>query len=505
MAFATVKNWMKAQAWLRPAMPFFKAVYRVPFRLKTFVKESPLMAPMRPLLAFLYFLPGNLWALPFFFVRVPVFLWHLRCLKRADPAACRSLSVAGQRPAPRRIVMLVINDLRVDPRVQREAKALAQNGFVVTILCPAWSWRAEDLQVHWGPNIHFRILPPSAGRFICHYPHLYGRAFLEAALAEDAWVYHAHDLDTALIALLAATRKGVACVCDFHEWYSQNVTFSPIFQRYRPHGWAKRRAYQAVERLALHKATEVITVCDSIAQDLARVYQSPRPVHVIRNIPEIEASQVPPAVRLREELHIQDGLKIFLYQGGVGPARNLEPIIKALALAPAAVLVIRGPGFENFQAGYERLAKKHGVRDRLYCLSPVPSARVVAEAKAADAGIWSLLANVGLNFKYSLPNKVFEYIAAGIPLLVADLPEVRRIVARYEIGLCFDPTDPGSIAEAMNQFASQPDLGEKFRRNIPNALRDLRADQEWNKLVSLYRQLESDAGNGKGAPPECAA
>ncbi|MCI0381321.1 MAG: glycosyltransferase family 4 protein [Gemmataceae bacterium] len=502
MAFATLKNWMKSQAWLQPVMPLLKALARAQFRLKTFVKESPLCAPVRPPLAFLYYLPGNLLALPFLFVRVPVFLWHLRSLRRAG---VERLKAPERGSKPRSIVMLVINDLRVDPRVQREAKALAQNGFVVTILCPAWSWRAEDLQVHWGPNIHFRILPPSAGRFICHYPHLYGRAFLHAALAEDAWVYHAHDLDTAFIALLAAARKGVACVCDFHEWYSQNVTFSRLLQRYRPHGWAKRWVYQAVERVALHRATEVITVCDSIAHDLARVYQSPRPVHVIRNIPEVEAAQEPPSVSLRDELNIPDRLKIFLYQGGVGPARNLEPIIKALAHAPEAVFVIRGPGFDDYQAAYLRLAKRHGVRDRLFCLPPVPSARVVAEAKAADAGVWSLLANVGLNFQYALPNKVFEYLAAGIPLLVADLPEVRRIVAGYDIGLCFDPVDPVSIAAAMNQFARQPDLAEKFRRNIPNALRDLRADQEWNKLVSLYRQLESVVDYGKGAPQECAA
>ena len=68
-------------------------------------------------------------------------------------------------------------------------------------------------------------------------------------------------------------------------------------------------------------------------------------------------------------------------------------------------------------------------------------------------GPWTLLANVGLNFKYSLPNKVFEYIAAGLPILAADLPEVRKIVDGYKIGVCFNPIDPDSIAASINQLA----------------------------------------------------
>jgi glycosyltransferase involved in cell wall biosynthesis len=180
---------------------------------------------------------------------------------------------------------------------------------------------------------------------------------------------------------------------------------------------------------------------------------------------------------------------MVLYQGGVGPSRNLEPVIRAMAVVPRAVFVIRGPGIDFYGPQYLRLATEVGAEGRVYCLPAVPSARVVAEARAADVGLWTLLGNAGLNFRYSLPNKVFEYLAAGIPLLGADLPEVRKIVNGYRVGVCFDPDDPNSIAAAINRLAEDEGYRRSCQANVAGALQDLQADREWAKLASLYRHI----------------
>jgi glycosyltransferase involved in cell wall biosynthesis len=125
----------------------------------------------------------------------------------------------------------------------------------------------------------------------------------------------------------------------------------------------------------------------------------------------------------------------------------------------------------------------------VFCLPAVPSTRVVVEARAADAGIWTLLSNVGLNFKLALPNKVFEYVAAGVPLLAADLPEVRRIVDAYQVGLCFDPDDPRDIADCMNRLVTDPGFLGRCRANLKKAQQELCGEKEWGKLVELYRTL----------------
>ena len=444
---------------------------------------------IRPLLRWLY----RYVAVPIRFLQgggaCCFFLWLRQCGRRRIVVR----SVSSTRPP--HIVMLVVTVLTQDPRVEREARVLAANSFEVTIICPAW-WRArkgEQSKLDWGFGIHFRILPQKTSRFAHYFPYIFSFTVLRAALQEDAWAYHAHDLTTAFIALTAAALKRVACICDFHEWYAENVTYHERSQRYTPHPALKRRLFAAFERLALHTATAVITVSESIGEELAKRYQAPQPVHIIRNIPvlrqEDAALAEPTYTDLRKTLGITTDMLLVLYQGGLGPSRNLEPVIEAMADVPRAVLIVRGPGHEVYGPVYRELAQRVGVGERVYCLAPVPSARVVEEAKAGDLGLWTLLANVGLNFHYALGNKIFEYLAAGLPLLVADLPEARRLVERYQVGLCFDPGSPTSIATAINRMVEEPGFRAACQANIPYAMQALCADQEWDKLVSLYRGL----------------
>ena len=192
---------------------------------------------------------------------------------------------------------------------------------------------------------------------------------------------------------------------------------------------------------------------------------------------------------LHKALGIAADTLIILYQGGLGPSRNLEPVIEAMAHVPGAVLVLRGPEHEVYGPVYQARAQGVGASDRVYCLAPVPSARVVEEGRAADICLWTLLTNVGLNFYYALGNKIFEYLAANLPLLVADLPEARRLVEQYQVGLCFDPDSPASIAAAINRMVEDHGFRKACIANIPLALQALQADQEWDKLVALYREL----------------
>jgi glycosyltransferase involved in cell wall biosynthesis len=413
-------------------------------------------------------------------------LWHVAVLK-----LLARWRIPRQLPPgrPKHVVMLVVSQLNVDPRVEREARALAANGFRITVICPEWyAADHERPEIDWGPGVEIRLLPLAAGRYVDEFPYIHGTEILEAALAIDAGAYHSHDLNTALPVLVAACRKRAACICDFHEWYSENVTWDPVQRRYHPHGWVKRWIYTSLERLAIRCSTEVITVCQSIGEHLEALHKAARPIPIIRNIPPLRRDEVKSVTDLRQTFGIEPDKKIVLYQGGVGPSRNLEPVIAAFAQVRKAAFVIRGPGNEYYAEGYRRLARQVGA-DNVFCLPPVPSAQVVAQARAADFGLWTLLANVGLNFKFSLPNKVFEYLAAGLPVIAADLPEVRRILDTYQIGVCFEPDTPSSIAEAVNRIVEDDGFAEQCRINIVRALEDLRADKEWDKLVQLYRGI----------------
>lgn len=414
----------------------------------------------------------------------------------------RGRKVVGARSGGQ-IVMLVISEVFRDPRVEREARALAAAGFPVKILYPDYFSAYHKVRaIDWGPGIEFVPLPDTYGGYMHRFPYVFGSRFLRRAVRERPFAYHAHDLNTSIIALAAARHRGAHCVCDFHEWYSENVTWNKRVKEYRAHPRWLARFYAFAERLVLQRASAVITVCDSIAEELRKLVERPAPVVVIRNIPRLSSvarDRQSGVQDLRRQLSLPKHVFLVLYQGGTGPTRLLEPIIEALTNAPDAALIIRGPGIEYYGPGYAKLAAALGVESRLRCLPAVNSSEVVLAAASADAGIWTL-PNLCKNFSYALPNKLFEYLAAGLPVLAADYPEVRKLVQKYRVGLLFEPYSPGTIAEAINRLAGSPALRAEYARNALEAMRDMRASDEWEKLVALYRSLRAGASASELPP-----
>lgn len=397
------------------------------------------------------------------------------------------------------IVMLVVSDLRIDPRVEREARALAMAGFPVKVVFPDISLpRIADQPLNWGAGVTFRPLPLETSAYVMDCPWLFGNRLFRAACQERPLAFHCHDLTTTLIGLAAARRVGVRCVCDFHEWFSENVSWNSRAMQWRPHHPARRRYYRTIERLALLKADGVVTVCDSIARELEWMGRHRTKVRVVRNIPELGAVPTRSYAPIKQELRIAAERFLLLYQGGTGPTRLLEPVIEALALVPDVIFVIRGPSLDLFGGAYRALAEKCGVDDRLILLPPVPSRDVVAAARGADAGLYTVN-NLCKNFYYALPNKIFEYMAAGVPILTADFPEAAGLVAAHDIGLCFDPYDPASIAAQIRRLVAEPELAAAMRRRIPQALSTISAGREWHKLVELYDRFGNKSAVSKAA------
>lgn len=390
------------------------------------------------------------------------------------------------------IVMLAVSDMRFDPRVRNEALALAHSGYRVKIIVPDTSkpTLAED-PLDWGNGIEFILLPLQAASYVMVYPFLLGKMMLDRAVQESPFAFHCHDLTTSIIGLAAARKIGAICVCDFHEWWSEIAEWNYSKKRFVAMSQKKKKLFKFAERLVMSNADGVITVCDSIAQELPTGVLNPSKVSVIRNLPNLTGSNSKIQYgSLRESLAIKPDQQIVIYQGGVGPSRNLEYLIDALAYSPQTVLVIRGPAIEYFVDGYRMRASIAGVNERLYCLSPVPSTDVVpaAAASGAVAGIYTV-APLCLSWKYALPNKLFEYMAAGLPILTADFPEARKVVEDYNIGIVFDPQDPHSIAAAYNRLSYDPENLNAMRGRLTLALSNFDSEREWRKIVDLYDEI----------------
>lgn len=394
----------------------------------------------------------------------------------------------GNRAEGRDVVMLVLSDLRIDPRVEREARALSSTGYRITVICPEpFQGAAATLDIDWGSDVEIKLIDIRAAGFASYRPGYLAEMIYREAVQRRPFAFHAHDLNMAYAALAAARQTGSHLVVDFHEWFSENVHWSERRKEWVPYPARWTANMKELEARCLREASATITVCDSIADAMQEELGGTRP-HVIRNIPAFQPVGGRTYRPLKEELGLPEDCFLLLWQGGTGPTRLIEPIIEALAGAPECVLAIRGPSLDIYGPGYLALAERVGAGDRLLLLPPVPSQDVVSAAVGADAGIWNLPA-LCRNFTFALPNKIFEYIAAGLPVLAANYPEAARLVLEYDIGLTFEPYDAASIARAINQLSSDRQLAVRFRLNIQSATTQISASDEWNKLVRLYEGL----------------
>lgn len=386
---------------------------------------------------------------------------------------------------PKLVVMVAYANLPHDPRIEREARALVEAGFKVVVVCPTLGDEGERA-LDWGPGVTFDIVDSRAARFVFRWPGFLGDVLFTALLKYRPFAIHAHDLNMAFIAFAAARRTGAKTVVDFHEWYSENVELeNGVYIPLKPR-W--QNGYRWLERHSLAHADIVVTVCDSIADAMANELGNGRRPEVIRNIPRLSAEPTRSYLPLKEQLGLAPERFLLLYQGGIGPSRLLEPVIEALAFAERCTLLIRGPLMGQYEAAYREIAERAGAGDRLILQGPVPSRDVVAAAVGADAGLYSV-AGICRSFTYALPNKVFEYMAAGLPAVVADYPEARRLVETHQIGLTFDPNDPRSIADAINRLIDDLALRRRLAGNTVAALQELDAEREWTKLSDLYLDL----------------
>ncbi len=264
---------------------------------------------------------------------------------------------------------------------------------------------------------------------------------------EPADVIVAHDLDTLPAAIHAKRRIGGRVLYDSHELFiERQFTTPPQTRIWRP-GW------RAIERRLIRRADRVITVSPAIAAELASRYGIPEP-DVIMNVPDRRRAPEEPR-DLRGHLGLAADSTLVLYLGGILPHRGVDATVRSLALRPGDELVLLGPAAPGEVDLLREVAREAGVGRRVHVLPPVPSDEVVAWAAGADVGV-CLIENIGLSYFHSLPNKLFEYFGAGVPVITSDFPTMGTVVRDAGAGVTCDPRDPAAIAAAIHAVVDDP-------------------------------------------------
>ncbi len=407
--------------------------------------------------------------------------------------------------------MFLAHPLRHDTRVEKEAAALADAGYEVRIVATAFPGlptredrggvtvvRVDDDP--WPARVVRRLLRRRSGggapgtvltresaertdlraRIVraALRVHLrmvwrrYMREALRTVREQPATVWIAHDLETLPLALRARQRHGGRVLYDSHELFVESSLAR----------WEGRR-WTRIESRTIGQADVVVTVSDSIAAELARRYGIAVP-SVILNAPDNPGPEDEDPVDLRRELDLPADARIALYLGGIVQHRGLEQLIEAAAERPDLAVVMLGPSGDAYRGVLERLSVAHGVAERVRFLPPVAPGEIRRHAVGADVGIATIQATF-LSYRYALPNKLFDYLHAGLPIVASDFPDMRALIDRYGVGAVCDPASPRSVAEAIDRVAGDPDL----RRNARAAAQDFTWEHEREKLLGLVRGL----------------
>ena len=303
----------------------------------------------------------------------------------------------------------------------------------------------------------------------------YQRSF-EIITQEPADYYHAHDFNTLPVAWWAKRKLGGKLIYDSHELYTETSTISKTEARFS----------EFAERRMITSCDTVITVCDSIARELNERYRVETP-EVLLNCP-LKYMEFQPQNRFRDLLGIPTDVPIVLYQGGFSKNRGLHNLVRASRYFLKGKLILMGWG--SIEQELRRTVSEEGLDDYIYFVEAVPQDELLYWTSSADIGVIPYQ-KVGLNNYYSCPNKLFEYIQAGLPIAGSCFPEISKILTENSIGKTFDPEIPESIAESINSILANKVKYELMRKNVFEASEKYSWERESEKLLNQYALLKT--------------
>jgi glycosyltransferase involved in cell wall biosynthesis len=292
---------------------------------------------------------------------------------------------------------------------------------------------------------------------------------------------HANDLIALPIGYVVARLTKAKLIYDSHELWSDPF-LSPV-----PKWLSKVPTF--MEKFLARRADAVITVNDSIARIMSERMEIPAPT-VIRNLPQCMSQLETHESVLHRSLGLMPDCPVILYIGGLTYGRGLETFIDAMSLvSPPAVAVLMGPheGPDYFDKLRCRVLDAN-LQERVRFHAPVASDEVGRYASNATIGICPI-EDSHLSYRYSLPNKIFECLQAGLPVVVTDLPEMSNLVRRYGVGETFPDGDSKALADILNRMLSSPAALAEYRVRVAAAAGQLNWSHEEPKLLSIYDKL----------------
>lgn len=320
------------------------------------------------------------------------------------------------------IIVSVTNDLTTDQRVHRICTTLTSLNYDVLLVGRKLKNSLPITRTY--KTKRFHLLFQKGFLFYAEY----NIRLLLFLIFKQKTILLSNDIDTLIPNYLVSKLFRIPLVFDSHELFSEvpELTNRPFIKSI----WRK------IEDFLIPKIKNKYTVCGSIAEYYKSIYNTS--FDVIRNVPikSIDLNELKSNISLKKNA--------IIYQGALNKGRGLELIIETMMYLDDVFLYIVGDGDINLEL--KNLVHQLQLTNKVFFLGKIIPQDLQKITSQAAVGI-SIEEDLGLNYRYALPNKLFDYIQAEIPVLVSDLPEMRQLVNHYKIGLVIENRQPKEIAK----------------------------------------------------------
>lgn len=367
---------------------------------------------------------------------------------------------------PKAAIVSVINDLATDQRVERSCSLLHEMGFDVMLI--GRKMRKSPPLPDRPYRMHRMCLITERGPLF--YLEYNIRLFFYI-LFQKASLLVSNDLDTLLPNYIISRMRRIPLIYDSHEYF----TGVPELEG-RP---VVRGIWKSIEKCIFPRLKYIITVNGSIARLFDEEYG--RMPTVVRNIPRRRSHQ---AGRKDGNENLPSDKALIIMQGsGINMDRGAEEAVLAMQYVDNVLLLIIGGG--DVIHILKEMVVENQLGEKVRFLPRMPYEELMRYTEAADIGL-SLDKGSSINYRLSLPNKLFDYIQAGTAVLCSDLPEVAGIVKSYDIGCVMEGHDPLTIAHAIQAMLSDTEKMEIWKENLNIASRELCWENEKEVLRAIY-------------------
>ena len=362
----------------------------------------------------------------------------------------------------KKIFVAVTNDISTDYRVHKICNYLLDKNFSVTVYGRVLP---NTLQVDREYNVIRK--KHVFNRNFWFYAEYNIRLFFFLIARKYDYIL-ANDLDTLPACFFVSKLKKTALVYDSHELFSEG----PELQgRIFVQGF-----WRKLEDFFLPRIKKSYTVSNSISDFYNQKYQNK--MGVIRNVPlKDEVLEV-------QEVRFPTPKRTILYQGILNPGRGLKPMIKALKFIDNLDLIIIGYG--KVEEELKEFVWQEKMNSRVYFLGRISRDILANYTKKATLGM-VLEEPLGKSFEYSLPNKLFDYIHAELPIIAGNMPEISSVIQHYKVGVMIDEYSPEKIAEKINEVLNSPALISEIKQQQKKAKEILCWENECKKLETYFK------------------